>query len=103
MQRTGLKKDEMVRKLVSSSVTTALSESRRYWLSDLFENGFIGYGNYSRQELVREMELRGLVQPSDDAFEESADYDLDADIDGDSSMKELVELLPDFHNARGFE
>jgi hypothetical protein len=103
MQRSGLKKEEMVQKLVSLSVSTALSESQRYWLSDLFENGFIGYGNYSRQQLQREMELRGLEQPSDEAVSEAGEYDFDEDLETDSSMEGISDLLPDLQSGRDFE
>ena len=69
-------KEDMVHKLVSHSVQSALAESKRYWLSDLFERGFAGYRNLSTEQLRRELQMRGLV--ADDGADED---DLDANLD----------------------
>jgi hypothetical protein len=55
----------MVRRLVEFSVKAARGDSRRYWLSDLFERGFVGYRKFSDRRLWRELQLRGLVEPED--------------------------------------
>ena len=73
-----MSKDEMIRKLVQHSVKTALTESKHYWLCDLFEKGFTGYRNLSRGQLMRELQMRGL-EKTDDAFDEDALDDLDLD------------------------
>jgi hypothetical protein len=65
MRHPVMTRKEMIRKLVSLSVDTALAESHRYWLSELFEKGFVGYGNFSDGQLLREMQLRGLAAPED--------------------------------------
>jgi hypothetical protein len=74
-------KEEMVHKLVAHSVQAALAESKRYWLSDLFERGFAGYRNFSTDQLRRELQMRGITASG----EEAADDDLDDDIDWDGS------------------
>jgi hypothetical protein len=58
-------RDEMIRRLVKFSVTAAVGESRRYWLSDLFERGFVGYRKFSDRRLWQELQLRGLAEPED--------------------------------------
>jgi hypothetical protein len=82
-------KDEMIRRLVAYSVKTALSESKPYWLSDLFEKGFAGYRNLSRGQLVAELQMRGLDDDGDDAMpdDDLADLDdLDLEDYGDPSF-----------------
>ena len=71
-------KEDMVHKLVSHSVQSALAESKRIWLSDLFERGFAGYSNLSTEQLRRELQMRGL-EAGDDAAED----------------EDLIELLDD--------
>lgn len=77
-----MNKEEMVRTLVAYSVKTALSESKHYWLSDLFEKGFAGYRNLSRGQLVRELQMRGLETTNESAMEELEDFDdIELDLD----------------------
>jgi hypothetical protein len=76
-----MNKDEMIRKLVSHSVKSALSESRHYWLSDLFEKGFAGYRSMSRGQLLAELEMRGLSEEASQDAYETDDLDDDLDID----------------------
>jgi hypothetical protein len=64
-QLATMTRQEMIRRLVEFSVNAALGDSRRYWLSDLFERGFVGYRKFSDRRLWRELQLRGLVQPED--------------------------------------
>ena len=80
-----MNKEEMIRKLVAHSVKTALSESKQYWLNDLFEKGFTGYRNLSRGQLKAELQMRGLsADADDDVYAAAGDFDdLDADIDAD--------------------
>lgn len=60
MQPTATNRQEMISQLVDHSVNSALSESRQYWLREIFEKGFIGYREYSDYQLRLEMQLRGL-------------------------------------------
>jgi hypothetical protein len=86
-------KEDMVHKLVSHSVQSALAESKRYWLSDLFERGFAGYSNLSTEQLRRELQLRGLEPGDDDLaheFADTADADFDA-FDDDAEWDEQIE------------
>jgi hypothetical protein len=94
MQRTKMTRKEMIRKLVALSVDTALAESQRYWLSELFEKGFIGYCNFSDGQLLREMQLRGLA-PADAAAEDD-----DLDLDDELSFDALDHSLRDLPSAR---
>ncbi len=71
-----MSKEEMIQTLVAHSVRTAVSESKHYWLSELFEKGFTGYRNLSRGQLVQELQMRGLDQP-DDPYEAADPDDLD--------------------------
>ena len=73
MRRPPMTRKEMIRKLVALSVDTALAESHRYWLSEVFEKGFVGYGNFSDGQLLREMQLRGLAAPTDVAEDDELD------------------------------
>jgi hypothetical protein len=88
-------KDDMVHKLVSHSVQSALAESKRYWLSDLFERGFAGYSNLSTDELRRELQLRGLASleeglaAADDELGDIGD-DLD-EFDAEAEWDEEIE------------
>lgn len=66
-------KEDMVHRLVSFSVQAALAESKKYWLSDLFERGFAGYRNLSAEQLRRELELRGLTAPEREDLDEDLD------------------------------
>jgi hypothetical protein len=65
MRQLAMTRDEMIRRLVEFSVKAALGDPRRYWLSELFERGFVGYRKFSDQRLWRELQLRGLVGPED--------------------------------------
>jgi hypothetical protein len=87
-------KEEMVHKLVAHSVQAALADSKRYWLSDVFERGFAGYRNYSADRLRRELQLRGLSQPVDELMDEDAGADEDWD-DGTESLLD-VGVEPDY-------
>ncbi len=60
-----MNREEMIKALVAHSVQTAVSESKHYWLSELFEKGFTGYRNLSRAQLMQELQMRGLEQPDD--------------------------------------
>lgn len=74
MQTTVSSRKEMIRQLVDHSVSNALAESQQYWIRDIFENGFVGYRQFSEHQLRMEMQLRGL-DASADAAEEDADDD----------------------------
>ncbi|HEY6864706.1 MAG TPA: hypothetical protein VI319_12490, partial [Burkholderiales bacterium] len=87
MRRITMSRKEMIRKLVALSVETALAESHRYWLSEVFEKGFVGYGNFSDGQLLREMQLRGLAGPNDVSEED--------DVDDGPSLDALDRTLPD--------
>jgi len=92
MRRAPMTRKEMIRKLVALSVETALAESHRYWLSEVFEKGFVGYGNFSDGRLLREMQLRGLAAPSDVAD--------DDDLDDGTAFDALDRSLPDLPAER---
>ena len=92
MRRITMSRKEMIRKLVALSVETALAESHRYWLSEVFEKGFVGYGNFSDGQLLREMQLRGLAGPNDVSDED--------DLDDGPSLDALDRALPDIGSER---
>jgi hypothetical protein len=92
MRRAPMTRKEMIRKLVALSVETALAESHRYWLSEVFEKGFVGYGNFSDGQLLREMQLRGLAAPNDVAD--------DDDLDDGPALDALDRSLPDLPAER---
>lgn len=92
MRRITMSRKEMIRKLVALSVETALAESHRYWLSEVFEKGFVGYGNFSDGQLLREMQLRGLAGPNDVSEED--------DVDDGPSFDALDRTLPDLGSER---
>jgi hypothetical protein len=92
MRRAPMTRKEMIRKLVALSVETALAESHRYWLSEVFEKGFVGYGNFSDGQLLREMQLRGLAAPSD--------VPEDDDLDDGPSLDALDRTLPEIGSER---
>jgi hypothetical protein len=92
MRRAHMTRKDMIRKLVALSVETALAESHRYWLSEVFEKGFVGYGNFSDGQLLREMQLRGLAAPNDVAEED--------DLDDGLSLDTLDRTLPDIGSER---
>ncbi len=92
MRRAPMTRKEMIRKLVALSVETALAETHRYWLSEVFEKGFVGYGNFSDGQLLREMQLRGLAAPSDVAE--------DDDLDDGPSLDTLDRTLPEIGAER---
>lgn len=96
-----MNKEEMIRKLVAHSVKTALSESKHYWLNDLFEKGFTGYRNLSRGQLKAELQMRGLsTDDEDDAYARAGDLDdLDADLDTDLDGDLAGLGLDDFGDA----
>src|SRR5690242_3709342 len=96
MRRVTMTRKEMIRKLVALSVDTALAESQRYWLSEVFEKGFVGYGNFSDGQLLREMQLRGLAAPTDVAEDE----ELELDLDDEPSIDLLDRSLPDLPAER---
>jgi len=74
-----MNREEMIRRLVSYSVETAVREPDAYWLQEMFEKGFAGYRRFSDSRLKRELELRGLDEAMEtDADEEGFD---EADID----------------------
>lgn len=92
MRRPPMTRKEMIRKLVALSVDTALAESQRYWLSEVFEKGFVGYGNFSDGQLLREMQLRGLAAPTDVAD--------DDDLDDGPAFDALDRSIPDLPSGR---
>jgi hypothetical protein len=89
MRGPAMTRKEMIRKLVSLSVDTALAESHRYWLSEVFEKGFVGYGNFSDGQLLREMQLRGLAAPEDVPDDDDLDDDEPALDAFDRSLPDL--------------
>jgi hypothetical protein len=93
MRNPTMTRKEMIRKLVALSVDTALAESHRYWLSEVFEKGFVGYGNFSDGQLLREMQLRGLIAPTDLAED-------DDDLDDVATLDALDRSLPDLPAER---
>jgi hypothetical protein len=72
---------EMIGRLVELSVTTATTEPRHLWLSNIFENGFAGYSKFSERRLLMELQLRGLA-PSEEAAGDEAGEDADPDVLG---------------------
>ena len=92
MRRPPMTRKEMIRKLVALSVDTALAESQRYWLSEVFEKGFVGYGNFSDGQLLREMQLRGLAAPTD--------VSEDDDLDDGPAFDALDRAIPDMTSGR---
>ena len=92
MRRPAMTRKEMIRKLVALSVDTALAESQRYWLSEVFEKGFVGYGNFSDGQLLREMQLRGLAAPTDVAD--------DDELDDEPAFDALDRSIPDLPSGR---
>lgn len=74
MKPTLKNRKEMIRQLVEHSVNNALAESGKYWMREIFENGFIGYREYSDNQLRLEMQLRGLEE-SPELSEEDSDDD----------------------------
>jgi hypothetical protein len=92
MRHAPMTRKEMIRKLVALSVDTALAESHRYWLSEVFEKGFVGYGNFSDGQLLREMQLRGLAAPTD--------VHEDDELDDGPSIDALDRAIPDLPSSR---
>jgi hypothetical protein len=75
MQTTVTSRVEMIRQLVDHSVSSALAESQQYWIREIFENGFVGYRQFSEPQLRLEMQLRGLDVPADvDDQEDDDDF-----------------------------
>ena len=66
---------EMIRQLVEHSVNNAQAETGKYWLREIFENGFIGYREYADHQLQLEMQLRGLEASPEIADEDEIDDD----------------------------
>jgi hypothetical protein len=93
MRSLPMTRKEMIRKLVALSVDTALAESQRYWLSEVFEKGFVGYGNFSDGQLLREMQLRGLAAPTDVPED-------DDDLDDGPTLDALDRAIPDLPSER---
>jgi len=80
-------REEMIKALVAHSVKTAVSESKHYWLSELFEKGFTGYRSLSRAQLMQELQMRGLEQPEDPwEAPEPEEADLDDYDDADITL-----------------
>jgi len=71
-----MNREEMIRRLVSYSVESALREPRSYWLQELFEKGFAGYRRYSDSRLRQELELRGLDDGRDACEDDLEDYEI---------------------------
>lgn len=70
-----LGRSEMIKRLVAGSVKTAVTESSKHWLQEIFEKGFIGYNKLSESQLLMEMEMRGLIQSEDHFDDETQDTD----------------------------
>lgn len=66
-------RSDMISSLVELAVKTAQSQTQPYWLTEIFEKGFPGYGNFSDAQLQREMHMRGLFAPGDAPAEASDD------------------------------
>ena len=75
-----MNRNEMIRRLVSYSVTTALREAQHYWLEELFESGFAGYRSFSDSKLRRELALRGLDGDDEECGEEVDDAIIHEDL-----------------------
>lgn len=83
-----MSRSEMIGRLVAYSVQAALAEGgKHYWLSELFEKGFTGYGNFSARQLLLEMQLRGLA-PSEDEPEFEDD-------DDSGSYESIADFMPE--------
>lgn len=86
-----MNRKEMIRRLVSHSVATALREPQSYWLEELFEKGFAGYGNFSDSRLKRELALRGL-----DTAHEEYEEEYDEEDDEVIMPEDLRESISDY-------
>ena len=81
MQNRTMTRKEMIGRLVALSVTTATTEPRHLWLSDIFENGFAGFSKFSDRRLFVELQLREPA-PAEEAAGDEAGEDADPDVLG---------------------
>jgi hypothetical protein len=74
---TGAAKKSLVSRLVQRALDTALADPRREWLQRLLHNGFKGYGNMTETQLVKEMQLCGMLDfPEPESDVDDVDYEV---------------------------
>ncbi|HUO44336.1 MAG TPA: hypothetical protein VMT94_05415 [Burkholderiales bacterium] len=68
-------REQMIEKLINSSIDSALNDPEREWLRDIFRNGIEGYDQKTNDELAFEMRLRGFftLDQEDTATDEDND------------------------------
>ncbi len=73
-----MSRNEMIVLLIKHSLAQALTEANGAWVRQIFEQGFVGFGNMKTEQLEREMHLRGLMELHDyeDEYEETDDVEL---------------------------
>ncbi|MBA2352976.1 MAG: hypothetical protein ACR2FI_10315 [Burkholderiales bacterium] len=72
-----MNRDEMIKKLVSYSVETALRNPQAEWTRRILVKGFDGFHRMPPKKLERELQLRGLIgyDEPDDVCEDCAECD----------------------------
>ncbi len=72
-----MNREEMIERLVSYSVETALRNPQAEWTRGIVAQGFDGFRHIPSKKLERELQLRGLIgyDEPDDAFEDCAECD----------------------------
>ena len=71
-------REDRIRTLVDFSVAAAATDTQTGWLPEIFRKGFRGFASMSDDELLRELQFRGLADFEDQMEDEDFDDDTDA-------------------------
>jgi len=69
-------KQQMVDALVRYSIESALNDPQREWLKKILAEGLVGFNDWSEEQLIAEMQVRGLLPfVNEEADEEEFEND----------------------------
>jgi hypothetical protein len=91
-----MQREQMIKALVIDSLVDIFERNRHYWLQEVLEHGFSGFARMSTEELAREIRLRNLDAPMNDALAEDFSNECETPEDNPSH------LMPDNARATGF-
>jgi len=84
-QETTMQRTEMIRRLTEATLESALNDPDMGWLRAMLMHGFSGYECMTDAALVRELQMRGLLEF--DEPEPGEDFDDDEEDDEDEDER----------------
>lgn len=78
-----MNKEIIIQKLIESQIDYITRHGCGLWLHNILERGFVGFGNMSEEQLLREMRQRGIKDEFD-----NKPWPVDEDDDDDAEQED---------------